>query len=106
MEVRQGPNVGCSAKGKKKDIYMSNIEQTSAGVTPSRLVFRRHWVLISNGIPAILIRWFRVFPQSFHSCVGTLPRLDHDRLLPNPVHLMMANSWAETYNVRIEGTEA
>jgi hypothetical protein len=50
----------------------------------SQHVFRRWSDRISAGTPAIMTEVFRGFPQTHHANYGRVPRLDHDRILPNP----------------------
>lgn len=58
----------------------------------SRIAFGTCLVRISTGTPNILTDGFRYFTQSLQTNVAMVPRLCHDRFLPNPSELNIHQS--------------
>jgi hypothetical protein len=54
----------------------------------TRLVLGRYSVHISAGTPVVLIDFFHSLLHSLQANAGTLPRLGHDRFLPDPFQLV------------------
>jgi hypothetical protein len=68
-------------------IYVRLVPAPPNGMTwrlRSRLIFWGYSVQISTGTPAILIEGFPDFPQPLRENSVTVPRLGHDRFIPNP----------------------